>query len=193
MGLIFFGSSAYIQAPFTPDLVTVQQLLEEADVGMAGQMTHIGKAITKGMELFDRDTIESKVMLLLTDGVDAGTDILPLDAADMAKQDSVIIYTIGIGDPGGRGGDLDEGTLTEIAEMTGGQYFLAQDEQRLRQIYTELDQLEPIEFEEKQNRPVTFLYYYPLGAVLVLLIISMLIMQIYQLIRQKTGKELGHV
>lgn len=192
MGLIFFGSSAYIQAPFTPDLETVGELLEEADVGMAGQMTHIGKAVTKGIELFDRDTIETKVMLLLTDGVDAGTDILPLDAADLAKKDSVIIYTIGIGDPDGKSGDLDEQTLTEIAEMTGGQYFLAKDEQRLNQIYDELDKLEPIEYEEKQNRPVTLLYYYPLAAVLVLLITVVLIMQLFHLLKRVLRKEVRY-
>ena len=191
MGLIFFGSSAYTQAPFTPDLETVGQMLEEVDVGMAGQMTHIGKAITKGIELFDRDTIETKVMLLLTDGVDAGTDILPLDAANIARQDSVIVYTIGIGDPDGTG-DLDERTLTEIAEMTGGQYFLAKDEERLRQIYSELDKLEPIEYEEKQNQPVTLLYYYPLGVVLVLLIVSLVILQVYQLIRRTSKKEVNY-
>jgi len=193
MGLIFFGSSAYIQAPFTPDLETVGALLEEADVGMAGQMTHIGKAITKGIELFDRDTIETKVMLLLTDGVDAGTDILPLDAADLALKDSVIIYTIGIGDPEGKNSDLDEKTLTEIAEMTGGQYFLAKDEQRLNQIYDELDKLEPIEYEEKQNRPVTLLYYYPLGAVLVMLMAVVLISQVYQILKRVLYKDVREV
>lgn len=193
MGLIFFGSAAYIQAPFTPDLQTVSQLLEEADVGMAGQMTHIGKAITKGIELFDRDTIETKVMLLLTDGVDAGTDILPLDAADLAQKDSVIIYTIGIGDPTGKGGDLDEKTLMEIAEMTGGQYFLAQDEERLSQIYQELDKLEPIEFQEKQNRPITLLYYYPLAAVLLLLMTVVILMQAVHLTKRIFSKEVNYV
>ncbi len=68
MGLIFFGSSAYIQVPFTSDLSTVELLLEEADVGMAGQMTNIGKAVVKGIEMFDQDTIKTKVMLVLTDG-----------------------------------------------------------------------------------------------------------------------------
>ncbi|WPR75250.1 VWA domain-containing protein [Algoriphagus sp. NG3] len=195
MGLIFFGSSAYIQAPFTPDLQTVNQLLDEADVGMAGQMTHIGKAITKGVELFDKDTIETKVMLLLTDGVDAGTEILPLDAADLAKQDSILIYTIGIGDPSGVGVDLDEQTLQDIAEMTGGQYFQAKDEQRLQDIYTEIDKLEPIEYEEEENRPTTLLYYYPLGAALGLLLVLMFFQSLFQLIRtlRNNRKEGSHV
>jgi Ca-activated chloride channel family protein len=171
MGLIFFGSSAYIQAPFTPDLQTVDNMLEEADVGMAGQMTNIGKAIVKGIEMFDNDSIETKVMLVLTDGVDAGTDILPLDAADLAKNDSILIYTIGIGDPESGNSDLDEETLKEISEMTGAQYFRAIDADRLEEIYAELDRLEPIEYEEENYRPTTFLYYYPLGAAILLAIL----------------------
>jgi Ca-activated chloride channel family protein len=175
MGLIFFGSSAYIQAPFTPDLETVDNMLEEADVGMAGQMTNIGKAIVKGIEMFDQDTIKTKVMLVLTDGVDAGTDILPLDAADLAEKDSILVYTIGIGDPSGSGSDLDENTLEEIAEMTGAQYFRAIDADRLEEIYDELDKLEPIEYEEEEYKPTTLLYYYPLGGAIVLALILSLI------------------
>ncbi|MFV0265834.1 MAG: VWA domain-containing protein, partial [Draconibacterium sp.] len=171
MGLNFFGSNAYIQAPFTPDLPVVDQLLEEADVGMAGQMTNIGKAIAKGLGMFENDTIKTKVMLLLTDGIDAGTDISPYDAADLARKDSIKIYTIGIGNPGDAGSDLDETTLKEIATMTDGQYFRAQDQQQLEQIYTEVDKLEPIEWEEEQNRPVTLLYKYPLMAGLGILLL----------------------
>lgn len=171
MGLIFFGSSAYIQAPFTPDLATVDKMLEEADVGMAGQMTNIGKAIVKGVEMFQQDTIKTKVMLLLSDGVDAGTDILPLDAADIAKKDSIQIYTIGIGDPNKSGSDLDEETLEEIAELTDGQYFRAIDSDRLEEIYTELELLEPIEYEEEEYKPKTLLYYYPLGIALAIAIL----------------------
>jgi Ca-activated chloride channel family protein len=168
MGLVFFGSNAYIQAPFTSDLHTIQTMLDEADVGMAGQMTNIGKAIVKGMDLFQRDTIQSKVMLLLTDGVDSGEEILPLDAANLAKKDSTIIYTVGIGDPGSSSSDLDERTLKEISEMTGGKYFRAKDAEALENIYAELDTLEPIEYEEESFIPKTLLYYIPLGGALVL-------------------------
>ncbi|MDG3583879.1 VWA domain-containing protein [Galbibacter pacificus] len=183
MGLIFFASNAYIQAPFTPDLQVVDQMLEEADVGMAGQLTYIGKAITKGVEMFERDTIKTKVMLLLTDGVDAGSDILPLDAADLAKRDTVRIYTIGIGDPGKAGVDLDERTLQEIARVTNGQYFRAKDKARLEEIYTELDTLEPIEYVEEQNKPITLLYYYPLGAAIGVLLVMMVILTIVNFIK----------
>ncbi|WP_343848316.1 VWA domain-containing protein [Algoriphagus jejuensis] len=193
MGLIFFGTNAYVQAPFTPDLQTVAQMLDEADVGMAGQMTHLGKAIAKGVAMFEKDTIETKVMLLLTDGIDSGDDVLPLDAADLAAKDSILIYTIGIGDPGKSGSDLDEGTLQDIADMTNGQYFLAKDESRLAEIYDEVDKLEPIEYEEMENRPVTLLYYYPLGAALGLLIFSAFVGSIVQLIRKASRKEGAYV
>lgn len=188
MGLIFFGSSAYIQAPFTPDLETVDAMLEQADVGMAGQMTNIGKAIVKGIEMFDQDTIKTKVMLLLTDGVDAGTDILPLDAADMAKKDSIMVYTIGIGDPNSGNSDLDENTLVEISEMTNAQYFRAIDTERLNEIYDELNRLEPIEYEEEAFRPKTLLFYYPLAAALFLAIFQSLILSVLKVVNQFKNK-----
>ena len=183
MGLIFFGSSAYVQAPFTPDLEVVDQLLEEADVGMAGQMTHIGKAIVKGIEMFQEDTIKTKVMLVLTDGVDAGTDILPLDAADLAVKDSIKVYTVGIGDPNGTGSDLDEKTLREISSLTEASYFLAMDTERLNEIYAELDTLEPIEYEEEDFKPTTLLYYYPLGLAIGIALLQLFLINSIALIK----------
>ncbi|QTN39032.1 VWA domain-containing protein [Cryomorphaceae bacterium] len=180
MGLLFFGTNAYIQAPFTTDLQTVNQLLDEADVGMAGQMTHIGKAVVKGIELFDRDTLEAKVMLVLTDGIDAGTEIMPLDAAQMALEDSIVIYTVGIGKPDNTGQGLDERTLQDIAELTNGRYFRAEDAEDLERIYEEIDLLEPMEFEEEEQRPITLLYMYPLGLALILLLTSTFIAQFWK-------------
>lgn len=188
MGLVFFASNSYVQAPFTPDLKTVDLMLEEADVGMAGQMTNIGKAIVKGIEMFREDSLDTKVMLLLTDGVDAGTDIMPLDAAEMAKKDSIIIYTIGIGDPAKANSDLDERTLEEIAELTGGQYFRAIDSERMAEIYKELDKLEPIEYEEEEYVPRTLLYHYPLGAAAALSIILMFLLISVDIIKLLAGK-----
>jgi len=188
MGLIFFGSSAYIQVPFTPDLNTVDTMLEEADVGMAGQMTNIGKAIVKGIEMFDNDTIKTKVMLVLTDGVDAGTDILPLDAADLARNDSIHIYTIGIGDPNKAGSDLDERTLEQIAEVTDAAYFRAIDSDRLQEIYAELDALEPIEYEEENYSPTTYLFHYPLGFAILLALLMNFILNVYSIIKKYASK-----
>jgi Ca-activated chloride channel family protein len=188
MGLVFFGSAAYIQAPFSPDLPVVEQLLDEADVGFAGQMTSIGRAIVKGIEMFDNDTIDSKVMVVLTDGVDAGMDILPLDAADLAKNDSILVYAIGIGSPGNSSSDLDEKTLKEISELTGAKYFRGQDTEELEQIYEELNTLEPIEYEEEVYKPSTLLYYYPLAAALSLGLLLSFLTSSTNIIRKLTRK-----
>ena len=168
MGLVFFGTNAYLQTPFTTNLDVVDWFLEETEVGMAGQMTSIGRAIGFGIRMFEQDTIDQKVMLLLTDGSDGGKGVTPLDAAYMAKKDSIKIYTIGIGDPEAPGSDLDEETLKQISDITGGQYFRAINQQQLEKAYQLLDELEPMEFEEEENKPVTELYFYPLTASLLL-------------------------
>jgi len=140
------------------------------------------------MDMFERDTIQSKVILLITDGVDSGTEILPLDAANMAKKEETIIYTIGIGDTGISSSDLDERTLTEISDLTGGKYFRAKDSKELENIYAELDKLEPLEYEEETFTPKTLLYYYPLGAALgfgfVLIMINILLLIIKRVTRK---------
>lgn len=164
LALIFFGTNAYLQAPLTTDLEVVKQLLDETDVGMAGQMTGIGKAIGFAVQLFEKDTLDQKVMLLLTDGVDAGKGIAPLDAANLAKSDSIKIYTIGIGDPDVPGSDLDENTLRQISASTDAEYFLAKDADRLTAAYKTLDELEPMEFEEENYKPVEKLFFYPMLA-----------------------------
>jgi Ca-activated chloride channel family protein len=187
MALVFFGTNAYLQTPFTTELDVVQWFLEETDVGMAGQMTSIGKAIGFGMKMFNEDTLDQKVMLLLTDGQDGGKGLAPLDAAYLAKADSVKIYTMGIGDPDAPGSDLDEGTLKQISEITDGHYFRAIDQDQLRQVYTKLDELEPIEFEEEENKPVTALYYYPLIAALILGFTLLLLRGLYAITKIRTS------
>ncbi|MGL1889471.1 MAG: VWA domain-containing protein [Reichenbachiella sp.] len=184
LALIFFGTNAYLQAPLTTDLEVVQNLLDETEVGMAGQMTGIGKAIGFAVELFKRDTLEQKVMLLLTDGVDAGKGVAPLDAAHLAHADSIKIYTMGIGDPFQPGADLDEGTLKKIASVTEGEYFLAMDTKQLEKAYESLNELEPMEFEEESYKPVTRLFYYPLLAGIGLAFLLLLVRIVVNLIRR---------
>lgn len=184
IGLILFASNAYVQVPFTPDLETVNTLLDEAAVGMAGQTTAIGKAVLRGIDLFENDTIDTKVMLLLTDGVDSGQGILPLDAAEMAKKDSIKIYTVGIGDPNSSNSDLDEKTLEQIAAITNANYYRAIDAKRLDEIYDELNDLEPIEYEEESYKPRTLLYPYPLAAALGIFALYMLIGSVLKLLSQ---------
>ncbi|WP_034062475.1 vWA domain-containing protein [Lacinutrix jangbogonensis] len=189
MGLLFFASSAYIQVPFTTDLEVVQTMMDEADVGMAGQSTNMGKAIIKGMDMFERDTIPTKVMLLLTDGVDAGISISPLDAAAIAKENDVIIYTIGIGNPGSNSSDLDERTLIEIAKRTNGKYFRAKDSEALENIYKALELLQPVEYEEERYVSKTLLYYYPLGLALILSFIAVTVNTILQIIKRIRNRQ----
>lgn len=185
MGLIMFGTNAYLQAPLTTDLETISWLMDQTEVGMAGQMTSIGDAIAFGIKVFKGDTIRQKNMLLLTDGIDGGKDILPLDAAQTAKKDSIIIYTLGIGKAKGSGGyDLDEKTLKDIASTTGGRYFNAMNEGDLKNVYATLDKLQPVEYEEESYRPVTLLYFYPLAAAAALALLFHLISGVVNVIRR---------
>ncbi len=185
MALVVFGSNAYIQAPLTTDLPMINWLLDQTEVGMAGQMTNIGDAIAYSVKILKQDTLKQKVMLLITDGVDTGTDLLPLDAASAAGRDSITIYTLGIGQASGSGGyDLDEHTLKAIAAATGGRYFNALDEKGLSGVYKALDKLTPVEYEEESNKPITLLYYYPLLAAVALALVFQFITGTYSLTRK---------
>jgi Ca-activated chloride channel family protein len=187
VGLVMFGTNAYLQSPFTTDLETVGWLMDQTEVGMAGQMTSIGNAIAYGIKVFKQDTIKQKVMLLLTDGIDGGQDILPLDAAQAAKRDSITIYTLGIGQAKGSGGyDLDEKTLKDIARTTGGQYFNAMNEGQLKKVYATLDKLQPVVYDEETYRPVVLLYYYPLAAAVLLALATQLINGTINLFRRSS-------
>ncbi len=182
LALVFFGTNAYLQAPLTTELDVIDFMLDETDVGMAGQMTGIGKAIGYSIDIFKGDSLDQKVLLLLTDGQDDGRGIFPADAARTAAHDSVTIYTIGIGEATGRNDGLDEQELKQIAEISGGEYFLAQDPEQLQQAYTTLNELEPIEFEAAENAPVTLLFQYPLGLAIILGLLLALIRGIQKLI-----------
>ena len=184
MGLILFGTNAYLQTPLTFDRKTLLQLLNESAIGIAGQSTAIGDAIGLALKrLQDRPT-DSKVLILLTDGQNRAGEIQPLQAAELAAQKGLKIYTVGVGaefvmSPGllGTGigarrlnpsADLDEKTLTEIASITGGQYFRAKSTESLKHIYEMLDDLEPVDADPETFRPIKALFHYPLGLALLL-------------------------
>lgn len=175
MGLILFATQPYLQTPFTDDLEVVEELLNESEIGMAGAKTAMGNAIGKAVELFQTDSIEKKVMILVSDGEDSGSELNPIQAARLAALDSITIYSIGIGTTSGSIYELDEKTLTAIAEATGGQYFRASDREGLEQVYVELDKLEPIEYENEDYIPKRLLFYYPLMIALGLALIYHLI------------------
>ncbi|MDH5424340.1 MAG: VWA domain-containing protein [Gammaproteobacteria bacterium] len=175
VGLILFGKKAYLQTPLTFDRQTVSTLLDESVIGLAGKETAIGDAIGLAVKRLEKTDVNSRVLILLTDGANTAGEIQPLKAAELAKQYQLKIYTIGIGADemivrsifGSRrvnpSADLDEKTLTAIASTTGGKYFRARNTEQLEQIYQLLDELEPVEKETQSFRPTTALYFWPLG------------------------------
>lgn len=205
LGLVLFGTRAYLQAPLTFDRITVNQLLQEAQLGFAGEKTAIGDAIGLGVKRLRNRPQESRVMILLTDGANTAGQITPLKAAELAAKAGVKIYTIGIGademiTPGLFGSlfgarrvnpsaDLDEATLKSIAEQTGGQYFRARSPEDLQVIYEQLDKLEPIEQEAEVFRPTQSLFYWALGVALALtalLLLQRMLQDVWQRLRRNT-------
>lgn len=180
LGLILFADTAYLQAPLTYDRQTVNQLLKESMIGLVGEQTAIGDAIGLGIKRFMSKKESNKVLVLLTDGQNTAGNITPEQANELAINNGVTVYTIGVGADkmlvksifGNRqinpSQELDEDMLSKIAESTGGQYFRARDAQSMEQIYAKLDELEPISRESRQMRPLQALYFYPLGLALLL-------------------------
>lgn len=179
LGLILFGSKAYLQTPLTFDRKTVQSFLDEAAIGLAGKETAIGDAIGLAIKRLRDQSIKNRVLILLTDGANTTGELDPLKAADLAAAEQLRIYTIGVGNdemlvrtPFGvqriaTGSDLDETTLKTIAKKTGGQYFRARDIKELQSIYRQLDSLEP-RAQDEVFRPVNELYLWPLASALIL-------------------------
>ncbi|VAW74580.1 Aerotolerance protein BatA [hydrothermal vent metagenome] len=179
IGLILFGDQAYLQAPLTFDRSTVNTLLGEAQIGLAGQKTAIGDAIGLAIKRLRNEPAQNRVLILLTDGTNTAGSIDPLKATDLAASEGVRIYTIGIGSgemlvrtPFGvqrvTNSDLDETSLKAIADKTGGRYFRARDTGQLAEIYDLLDRIEPVSEDEQTWRPVDELYFWPLAAALLL-------------------------
>ncbi len=179
LGLILFGDQAYLQAPLTFDRRTVNILLNEAAIGLAGKRTAIGDAIGLAVKRLQNQPQQNRVLILLTDGTNTAGKVEPLKAADLAASETVRIYTIGIGadsmllrGPFGTQrvttGDLDEDMLIAIAEKTGGRYFRARDTQALKQIYQLLDEFEPVSENQQSYRPIEELYAWPLTSALLI-------------------------
>ncbi len=181
LGLVLFGTQAYLQAPLTYDRQTVNTLLQEAQIGFAGEQTAIGDAIGLAIKRLRARPDAQRVLVVLTDGANTAGELEPIKAAELAEKEHVKIYTIGFGademmvDNGFFGSrrvnpsaDLDEPTMRAIADKTGGQYFRARNLEELHEIHQTLNRLEPIESEEEKFRPVKSLFYLPLAAALLL-------------------------
>ncbi|MGB5487517.1 MAG: VWA domain-containing protein, partial [Lysobacterales bacterium] len=134
VGLILFGSRAYLQTPLTFDTETTATLLDESEIGLAGRETAIGDAIGLAVKRLRDDAAADRVLVLLTDGANTSGEVQPLQAAGFAARDGLTVYTVGVGADemmvqdffGSRvvnpSADLDEDTLRAIADQTGGRY-----------------------------------------------------------------------
>lgn len=180
LGLILFADHAYLQTPLTADRRSVAQYMREAQIGLVGKQTAIGEAIGLAVKRFEQVKDSNRVLVLLTDGSNNAGNIEPLQAAEIAAQRNVTIYTIGVGADvmeqrgffGTRrvnpSSDLDESTLADIASMTNGKYFRARNPQELKQIYEEINKLQPVSRDEQSYRPRSELFYWPLGLALLI-------------------------
>lgn len=179
LGLILFGSKAYLQTPLTFDHNTVRNMLDDATIGLAGDRTAIGEAIGLAVKKFSTEQTKSRILILLTDGGNNSGFIDPIEATELAKDNHIKIYTVGIGASkmlirgffGSKyinpSADLDEALLKKIASTTQGQYFRAQDEKTLANILEAINQLEPVSADNKTARPIIPLFYWPLAAALI--------------------------
>jgi Ca-activated chloride channel family protein len=170
IGLILFGNAAFVQSPFTQDLEALKHLLSELQVGMAGPQTMIGDGIALGVKVFQESNVTDRMLILMSDGDDTGSKVPPKTAAKLAAQNGVTIHAIAVGDPQNAGEHpMDTLTLKEIAEKTGGKFYYAWNRKELEEIYQEIDKLTPKKVEELSYRPVEELFFYPLGAGLLLM------------------------
>ncbi|CZF84683.1 vWA domain-containing protein [Grimontia marina] len=178
LGLVLFADHGYLQTPLTLDRNTVAQQLSRAVLGLVGKQTAIGEGLGVATKTFIDSKAPQRVIILLSDGANTAGVIDPIEAAKLAKEYDVTIYTIGVGADqirqrslfGSRiinpSQELDERTLTQIAKMTGGEYFRARNPEELEKIYQIIDQLEPIFAVEQTWRPRDELFRYPLALAL---------------------------
>lgn len=181
IGLILFADNAYVQAPLTFDLTTVQTLLDESFLGLVGQRTAIGEAIGLAVKRFDNKEDSNRVLVLLTDGENTAGTITPEQALELAIAKDITIYTIGVGSDNNRqfgffnrSSGVDEASLTNIALATNGKFFKATDSDELEEIYQQLDALEKIEANEETMRPQIALFFWPLAIAMILVVLMML-------------------
>lgn len=187
LGLVLFADHGYLQTPLTLDRNTVAQQLDRAILGMIGEMTAIGEGLGVATKTFITSKSEQRVIILLSDGSNTAGVIDPLEAASLAKDNGVTIYTIGVGADemyqrnmfGTRivnpSMELDEKTLTEISKMTGGEYFRARNPEELESIYQIIDQLEPISTVQQTWRPRNEIFRWPLSVALALSVIIVML------------------
>ena len=188
IGLVVFAGEAFTQVPLTLDYSVVTDLLGQMEVGMIEDGTAVGMGLATAVKRLQASDAESQVVVLLTDGRNNTGEIGPVTAGQMAQALGVRVYTIGAGSQGmarvpiddrlrGRRYvtvevDIDEASLQEVAETTGGRYFRATNREGLGQIYEEIDALETTEIEVQNFTSYGELFHYPLAAGLLILLLE---------------------
>ncbi len=169
MALIVFGAKAFVQAPFTEDLKSLDGFLDQTVVGMAGPNTAIGDAIGLAVRTFEASEVEERLIILLSDGADTSSRMTPINAASIAADRGVVIQTIGVGDPEASGEDrVDLGALEDIAKRTGGAFFFASDSEALSEVYARIDAMSPRIVKETSFRPTENLTWIAAGVALLI-------------------------
>lgn len=169
LGLILFADAPYLQVPFSEDKKTWLTLLNETEIGMAGQSTVFGDSIGLAIKLFENGDSSHRTLIILTDGNDTGSLVPPVEAARIAAANDVKIYVIAVGDPETVGEEaMDMDTISTVVDLTGGQFFHALDSKQLEQASEAISKLEKDTFETLSYSPRTSLHYYPLVLVAIL-------------------------
>lgn len=185
IGLVIFSGESFTQCPLTVDYEVLKSLIKPLKSGMIEDGTAIGLGLANGINRLRESKAKSKVIILLTDGVNNRGEIDPITAAQIAQSFGIRVYTVGVGTAGEAPYpvqtpygtryqmvpvEIDEKVLRQVAEMTDGKYFRATDNRKLRAIYREIDALEKTRIEVRSFRRYTELFYsFALAAVLLLL------------------------
>ncbi|ROV58402.1 VWA domain-containing protein [Vibrio ponticus] len=187
VGLVYFADHAYLQTPLTFDRTAVSEQIQQAVLNLIGAKTAIGEGIGLATKTFVDSEAPQRVIVLLSDGSNTAGVLDPIEAAKIAKKYNATIYTVGVG--AGKmevkqfffsrtvntAQDLDEGTLRQIAEITGGQYFRARNSDDLAKIYQTINQLEPVSQASQTWRPQQEWFRYPLAASLMFALVLIVV------------------
>ncbi|KAB1457650.1 vWA domain-containing protein [Vibrio panuliri] len=180
LGLVFFADHAYLQTPLTFDRHAVSEQLNQSVLNLIGAKTAIGEGIGLATKTFVDSKAPQRVIVLLSDGSNTAGVLDPIEAAKIAKKYHATIYTVGVGAGEmevkqfffsrkvNTARDLDEDTLSKIAQLTGGQYFRARNSDELSKIYQTINQMEPISQATQTWRPQQEWFRYPLAIALLL-------------------------
>lgn len=170
IGLIVFGTQAFMVSPLTYDLNAIRRLLSETAISMAGNNTALGDSIGLAIKHLKQANNQKAVLVLLTDGSNNAGAVDPIDAAKKAAEAGLVIHTIAFGQVGNQAGnrDIDTQTLQTIAELTGGEAFMASQTDQLARIYQRINEIESSQYTLNQYRARTELFVWPLGLALLL-------------------------